>query len=169
MVILTETGVNNMTADEFLFFNIMPNALPLYEILRSKLLTECPNTSLKVQKPQITFKAKYGYAFVSLKRMKGCPEVFIIVSFGLFHRLNSPRIAIAVEPYPNRWTHHMIVFEAEQLDDELIGWLREAYDFAQTKERSQYAVNVLQKLAGEKKDWVKTLKKRGDLDDPRNL
>ena len=80
-----------MTADEFLFFNIMPNALP--------------------------------------------PEVFIIVSFGLSHRLNSPRIAIAVEPYPNRWTHHMIVFEAEQLDDELIGWLREAYDFAQTKER----------------------------------
>lgn len=60
----------------------------------------------------------------SLKRMKGCPEVFIIVSFGLFHRLNSPRIAIAVEPYPNRWTHHMIVFEAEQLDDELIGWLQ---------------------------------------------
>ena len=118
-----------------LFFNIMPNALPLYEILRSKLLTECPNTSLKVQKSQITFKAKYGYAFVSLKRMKGCPEVFIIVSFGLSHRLNSPRIAIAVEPYPNRWTHHMIVFEAEQLDDELIGWLREAYDFAQTKER----------------------------------
>ena len=128
-------GVNIMTADEFLFFNIMPNALPLYEILRSKLLTECPNTSLKVQKSQITFKAKYGYAFVSLKRMKGCPEVFIIVSFGLSHRLNSPRIAIAVEPYPNRWTHHMIVFEAEQLDDELIGWLREAYDFAQTKER----------------------------------
>ena len=124
-----------MTADEFLFFNIMPNALPLYEILRSKLLTECPNTSLKVQKSQITFKAKYGYAFVSLKWMKGCPEVFIIVSFGLSHRLNSPRIAIAVEPYPNRWTHHMIVFEAEQLDDELIGWLREAYDFAQTKER----------------------------------
>ena len=151
-----------MTADEFLFFNIMPNALPLYEILRSKLLTECPNTSLKVQKSQITFKAKYGYAFVSLKRMKGCPEVFIIVSFGLFHRLNSPRIAIAVEPYPNRWTHHMIVFEAEQLDDELIGWLREAYDFAQTKERSQYAVNVLQKLAGEKKIELK-LRKNGGI------
>lgn len=89
-----------MTADEFLFFNIMPNALPLYEILRSKLLTECPNTSLKVQKSQITFKAKYGYAFVSLKRMKGWPEVFIIVSFGLSHRLNSPRIAIAVDPIP---------------------------------------------------------------------
>lgn len=122
-----------MTADEFLFFNIMPNALPLYEILRSKLLTECPNTSLKVQKSQITFKAKYGYAFVSLRRMKGCPEVFMIVSFGLSYRLDSPRIAVAAESYPDRWTHHTIVWEAEQLDDELMGWLREAHDFALVK------------------------------------
>mgnify|MGYP006896412472 FL=1 len=123
-----------MTADEFLFFNIMPNALPLYEILRSKLLTECPNTSLKVQKSQITFKVKYGYAFVSLRRMKGCPEVFLIVTFGLSHRLDSPRIAAAVEPYPNRWTHHTIVSEPDQLDGELMGWLREAHAFALVKE-----------------------------------
>lgn len=37
------------------------------------------------------------------------------------------------------------------------------------KERSQYAVNVLQKLAGEKKIELKLRKKRGNLDDPRNL
>lgn len=122
-----------MTADEMMFFNAMPGALPLYEALREKLLAECPDTTLKVQKSQITFKVKYGYAFVSLRRMKGCPEVFIIVSFGLFHRLDSPRIAVAVEPYPNRWTHHTIVSEAEQLDDELMGWLREAHDFALVK------------------------------------
>ena len=36
-------------------------------------------------------------------------------------------------------------------------------------ERSQYAVNVLQKLAGEKKIELKLRKKRGNLDDPRNL
>lgn len=122
-----------MTADELMFFNAMPGALPLYEALREKLLAECPDTTLKVQKSQITFKVKYGYAFVSLRRMKGCPEVFIIVSFGLSHRLDSPRIAVAVEPYPNRWTHHTIVSEAKQLDDELMGWLREAHNFALVK------------------------------------
>lgn len=63
-----------MTADELMFFNTMPGILPLYEILRDRLLTECPDTTLKVQKSQITFKAKYGYAFVSLRRMKGCPR-----------------------------------------------------------------------------------------------
>ena len=67
-----------MTSDERMFFNTTPGALPLYEVLRNKLLTECPDTTLQVQKSQITFKVKYGYAFVSLRRMKGCPEVFLI-------------------------------------------------------------------------------------------
>lgn len=122
-----------MTTDELMFFNSIPGALPLYESLRSKLLSLCPDTSLKVQKSQITFKARYGFAFVSLRRMKGCPEVFLMVSFGLSYRLDSPRIAVAVEPYPNRWTHHVIVSQAEQLDDELMGWLQEAHDFALVK------------------------------------
>lgn len=86
-----------------MFFHAMPLALPLYEILRHKLLTWCPDTTLKVQKSQITFKVKYGYVFASLRRMQGCPKVFIIVS------------------------------EAEQLDDEFMGWLREAHDFALIK------------------------------------
>ena len=123
-----------MTPEELLFFDAQPGALPLYEALRSKLLAECPDTTWKVQKSQITFKARYGYAFVSLRRMKGCPEVFLIVTFGLSHRLDSPRIAAAVEPYPNRWTHHTIVSEPDQLDGELMGWLREAHAFAQVKE-----------------------------------
>ena len=122
-----------MTTDELMFFNTMPGALPLYEALRQKLLAEFPDATLKAQKSQITFKARYGFAFVSLRRMKGCPEVFMIVSFGLSHRLSSPRVAVAVEPYPNRWTHHVIVWEEGQLDDELMGWLREAHDFALTK------------------------------------
>lgn len=122
-----------MTDDELMFFDGMPGALPLYETLRNKLLSACPDSSLKVQKSQITFKARYGYAFVSLRRMKGCPKVFMIVSFGLSHRLDSPRIAAAVEPYPRRWTHHTIVSEAGQLDEELMSWLREAHDLALTK------------------------------------
>ena len=123
-----------MTADELMFFSPMPDALPLYEILCDRLRAECPDTILKVQQSQITFKARYGFAFVSLRRMKGCPEVFLIVTFGLSHRLDSPRIAAAVEPYPNRWTHHTIVSEPDQLDGELMGWLREAHAFALVKE-----------------------------------
>ena len=122
-----------MTADELMFFDPMPGALPLYDALRARLLAEMPDAAVRVQKTQITFSARYGFAFVSLRRMRGCPKVFLIVSFGLSRRLDSPRVAMAVEPYPNRWTHHVIVSEAGQIDDELMGWLREAHDFALVK------------------------------------
>ncbi len=121
-----------MTADELLFFDPMPGALGLYDALRAHLLA-LPGVEVKVAKTQITFKARYGFAFVSLRRMKGCPEVFLILTLGLDHRLDSPRAAVAVEPYPGRWTHHFILSDPGQLDGELLGWVREAYDFALAK------------------------------------
>ena len=122
-----------MTVEEQMFFHSMPGALPLYQLLRDKLLTECPDTTVIVQKSQITFRARHGFAFVSLRRMKGCPKVFFILSFGLSHRLDSNRISVAVEPYPNRWTHHVILSQESQLNEELMDWLREAHDFAWAK------------------------------------
>lgn len=122
-----------MTPDELMFFNSMPEALPLYAALSQRLLAAFPTVLVEVRKTQITFREKYGFAFVSLRRMKGCPKVFLIVSFGLSHRLDAPRIAMAVEPYPNRWTHHVIVGSGEEIDDELMGWLAEARGFALVK------------------------------------
>ena len=49
----------------------MPGALPLYAHLRDKLLAECPDTALKVQKSQITFQARHGYAFEMCIRDRG--------------------------------------------------------------------------------------------------
>lgn len=122
-----------MTTDELTFFHAMPGALPLYEELAGRLLAAFPNVTVQVQKTQITFRERYGFAFVSLRRMQGCPAVYLIVSFGLAHRLASPRIAVAVEPYPNRWTHHVIVGSREEVDDELLDWLREAHNFGLVK------------------------------------
>lgn len=122
-----------MTTDELLFFDAMPGALPLYKQLSQKLLAAFPGVTVKVHRTQITFRERYGFAFVSLRRMKGCPEVFLILSFGLGHPLRSPRVAAAVEPYPGRWTHHVIVSDQSQLDQELMGWLEEAHAYALAK------------------------------------
>ncbi len=121
-----------LTADELLFFDRMPDALPLYAAL-AQGLRALSGVTVKVSKTQITFAARYGFAFVSLRRMKGCPPVFLILTLGLGRRLNSPRAAVAVEPYPGRWTHHFILSDPGELDDELWGWVREAHLFAQTK------------------------------------
>ena len=55
------------------------------------------------------------------------------VTFGLDYRKESPRIDVVTEPYPGRWTHHVMVGNAEEIDEELIGWIREAADFAASK------------------------------------
>ena len=35
--------------------------------------------------------------------------------------------------FPEGWTHHLLLTEENQIDDELLGWFREAWDFAQSK------------------------------------
>lgn len=117
--------------EEALFFQGRREELVLYAVFRSRLLFQVGAAGIKVQKSQITFSGKYGFAFVSHPRRKW--DRGILVSFGLFYRQASPRIRYAVEPYPGRWTHHLLVQRKEEIDDELMGWLTEARWFADAK------------------------------------
>lgn len=127
----TEAGIPPVAPEEPLFFAGRPEAWPLYERLRSRLFEMCGPIRVQVRKTQITFAGRYGFAFVSLPRRK--QDQGIVVSFGLFHRQESPRIQYASEPYPNRWTHHVAVRTEADLDEELMGWLREAHWFSEQK------------------------------------
>ena len=42
-------------------------------------------------------------------------------------------VAVAVEPYPGRWTHHVVFSREEQADQELMDWIGEAFAFSQSK------------------------------------
>ena len=124
-----------LTGDELLFFNAHPGLLPLYEALRGKILAAQPDASVRISKTQISFRSRYIFAMVSLpvRRRKGWPEEYLLFSFALGRRLDSPRVAQAVEPYPNRWTHHVLLTEPGQLDGECMGWVEEAWRFSMTK------------------------------------
>ncbi len=124
-----------LQSDELLFFNAMPQMLPIYEVLREKLIAAYPDVTIKVSKMQISFSNRHIFAMASLpwKRRKGWPEEYLLVSFGLSYKKESPRIAYAVEAYPNRWTHHVIVEQAGEIDRELMEWLQEAYAFSLIK------------------------------------
>ena len=67
------------------------------------------DTHIRVLKSQITLENRHGFAFVSLPRRK-VGEPSVVVSIGLPDRISSPRIWMAVEPYPNRWTHHLLLY-----------------------------------------------------------
>ena len=125
-----------MNADILFFFNDHMDALPLYERLEGLILKQIPDVKIKVSKTQISFSNKRGFAFVSFnpcRRSKERPEVWMTVTFGLSYRKDSPRIDVATEPYPNRWTHHIMVGSGEEIDGELIGWICEAAEFSASK------------------------------------
>ena len=125
-----------ISGDELFFFDEKPAALPLDEAFVKRLLGEIDNVTVKVRKTQISFSNKYNFAFVSLlpvRRAKRRPEAWITVTFGLRYKKESPRIDAATEPYPNRWTHHMLISSVDEIDDELMGWIKEAAAFSAGK------------------------------------
>ena len=122
-------------SDVLFFFEGRPAELSLYETLFDQLDRLFPTGSAKVQKSQISFYGRHLFAAASLpvRRKKDWPERCILVTFGLSHRLDHHRIAVATEPYPGRWTHHVVVSQPEQIDGELLGWIEEAYRFSESK------------------------------------
>ncbi len=124
-----------MTDEELLFFQSMPEMLPVYEKLRGLLAAAYPDMGVKVSKTQISLRNRYVFAAVSLpwRKLKDWPEKYVLVSFGLGRKMEDPRIIQAVEPYPGRWTHHVILEGPEDVDGELLDWLDLAYGFSMTK------------------------------------
>ena len=123
-----------MTGEELLFFNHRPEAVAVYAAFEEALKKRLGPLEPRVQKSQITYAPKV-FACVSLPRKKG--ESGILVSLGLGRREGSSRVAVAVEPYPGRWTNHIPVHTPGEVDGELMEWVEEAYHFALTKGRGK--------------------------------
>ena len=118
------------------FFDQMPEALPLYQKFEREVLSRVEDVRIKVQKTQITYSNRHVFACVSfakVRKAKERPPVYIVVTFGLAYKKESPRIDIATEPYPNRLTHHVLVSREEEIDGELLGWVEEAAAFSAAK------------------------------------
>ena len=127
-----------MDNDILSFFGEHMDALPNYERLENAILTRVPDVKIKEAKTQITFANKRGFAFVSFnpcRKAKDRPAVWMTVTFGLGYHKESPRIYVATEPYPGRWTHHVMVGSVDEIDEELLGWIQEAADFSAAKTR----------------------------------
>lgn len=125
-----------MTIDELGFFDSHAGAFALYETLKNRIIKCFPETSIQVKKSQINFKNRYIFACVSFQRVlkkRDLPNPYIVLTLGLPYPLESPRVAVKTEPYPNRWTTHFVLGSVDEIDDELIAWLSEAYAYANAK------------------------------------
>lgn len=122
-------------SDLQIYFSGHNTELLLYEALYQAMDTLFPCTRVKVQKSQISFYGRHLFAAVSLpvRRRKDWPEHCLLVTFGLGYQLTSPRIAVSTEPYPHRWTHHVLLSCSSQIDSQLLGWLKDAWIFSEEK------------------------------------
>ncbi len=126
----------NLDIDTLMFFNNHLNALELYREFEELLYSTFSSVKKRVQKTQITFSNRHVFSCVSfakVKRKAELPEGYIVITIGLPAPLESDRVAVKVEAYPGRWTHHIVVSKPEELDEELVSWIREAYAFAEAK------------------------------------
>ena len=120
-----------MTMDELFFFDGKPEELALYETLLDQIKA-LGNVSVVVHKTQISLKNRRVFACVSVFRVlpkRLLPARYIVLTLGLPDPLDSPRIAVKTEAQPGRWTHHIVLGGASELDAELLEWIRQAYAF----------------------------------------
>lgn len=109
------------------------DSLDFYEAFESSVREEIKDVRTKVQKTQISFYNRHLFACVSfarIRRKKDCPPNYIVITFGLNYKSESPRIEAVSEPYPNRWTHHALISGPGEIDEELMGWIKEAAAFS---------------------------------------
>ena len=128
--------MRELDAAALMFFDQHMDILPLYQAFEELLFDSFPVVNKRVQKTQITFSNRHVFACVSFARVKRKAELpmrFIVITLGLPAPLDSERVAVKTEPYPGRWTHHIVVSRPEELDGELLSWIREAYAFAGAK------------------------------------
>ena len=119
-----------------MFFDQHLDALPLYQAFEELLFDSFPVVNKRVKKTQITFSNRHVFACVSFARVKRKTELpmgYMVVTLGLPTQLDSERVAVKTEPYTGRWTHHIVINKPEELDEELLSWMRAAYTFADTK------------------------------------
>ncbi len=130
--------MDDQLTDLALFFEQKPEAWPLFETFADEVFANLPETTMRVQKTQITFANRHVFAaasFLRVRRKSALPDPHLTITLGLPHPPDSERVAVMTEPWPGRWTCHFILGSVADVDDELLGWLLEAADFAENKGR----------------------------------
>ena len=125
-----------LDANTLMFFDQHLDVLPLYQAFEILLFDSFPVVNKRVQKTQITFSNRHVFACVSFARVKRKTELpmrYMVITLGLPAPLDSERVAVKTEAYPGRWTHHIVVSTPEELDEELLSWVKTAYAFADAK------------------------------------
>jgi Domain of unknown function (DUF5655) len=111
------------------FFDGFPDGLRLYDAV-AEAVADIGEASVRVTRSQVAFRRRTGFAFVWRPGQYVTSDVPAVLSIALPHEVVSDRFKSVVHPSTRVWMHHLELREVEQVDDEVRGWLVEAYDNA---------------------------------------
>jgi hypothetical protein len=99
----------------------------IFESLRD-MIDSLGMAEIRVSKSQVAFYRRKAFAWACIPgqylRGRGAP---LVLTLALRHRDPSPRWKEVVEPAPGRFTHHLELWSASDIDDEVQAWLQEAW------------------------------------------
>jgi hypothetical protein len=114
-----------MTPDAF--FAGHERSRGLFEAVRQVVAAIGP-AELRVSKSQIAFRRRVAFAWVWMPaQYLGREAAPLVLTIGLRRRNPSSRWKEVVEPVPGRFTHHLELYGAEDVDAEVRAWLSEAW------------------------------------------
>ena len=113
-------------------FEGIDGGFALYIAMEEWILSLYPNSEIRPKKTQVGFFDGCCFAVISPPR-RG--KAGVNLTLCLPGNLDSGRVFAASEPYPGRWTHHILVYHSSELDTELASWLDSAHEFARHRRR----------------------------------
>ncbi|TAK02632.1 MAG: hypothetical protein EPO36_01355 [Chloroflexota bacterium] len=112
------------------FFDGHPFARRVHDAVAAMIESLGP-TEIRITKSQVAFRRRRGFAYLWIPgQYLARPGAEVVLSIALPARLDSPRWKEVVRPAPTTWMHHLEVRDLAELDDEVLGWLRAAFEAA---------------------------------------
>lgn len=108
------------------FFDGFPEGLTLFGAV-AQAVSQIGPATVRVTKSQIAFRRRKGFAFVWRPGQYVRSDVPAVLSLALPYEVASDRFKSVVHPATNVWMHHLELHTTEEVDDEVSGWLAQAY------------------------------------------
>lgn len=116
--------------DPAAFLDGHPVALSVYEQVHG-CLDALGSNEVRTTKSQIAFRRERGFAYLWLPgRYLKNPDAEVVLSIALGREVRSDRFKEIVHPAEHHWMHHLEIHGPDDIDDEVVGWLREAFERA---------------------------------------
>lgn len=102
----------------------------IFKALRD-MIASIGEAQLRVSKSEIAFSRRRTFARAWIpERYLGPGHAPLVLTLGFRRRDPSARWKQIVEPARGRFTHHLELFSAAEIDEEVRGWLQAAWDEA---------------------------------------